>query len=90
VLVEQLWWWRSGEGKLVSIMATAALGAEAAAAAGEEGSRGNGNGECSHRGRVLGVLTACWPIFAALGRAPMMHGQPLAPRGGSVLIPVGH
>ena len=36
VLVEQLWWWRSGEGKLALEMATAALGAEAAAAAGEE------------------------------------------------------
>ena len=44
MLVEQLWWWRSGEGKLVSVMATAALGAEAAAAAGEEGSRGEVNG----------------------------------------------
>jgi len=44
VLVEQLWWWRSGEGKLASVMATAALGAEAAAAAGEEGSRGEVNG----------------------------------------------
>jgi len=38
VLVEQLWWWRSGEGKSASVMATAALGAEAATAAGEEGS----------------------------------------------------
>ena len=44
VLVEQLWWWRSGEGKLASVMAMAALGAEAAAAAGEEGSRGEVNG----------------------------------------------
>ena len=44
VLVEQLWWWRIGEGKLASVMATAALGAEAAAAAGEEGSRGEVNG----------------------------------------------
>jgi len=30
-------WWRSGEGELALEMATAALGAEAAAAAGEEG-----------------------------------------------------
>ena len=44
VLVEQLWWWRSGEGKLASVMATTALGAEAAAAVGEEGSRGEVNG----------------------------------------------
>ena len=55
VLVEQLWWWRSGEGKLASVMAKTELGAEAAAAAGEEGSRGNGNGECAQCGRVLGV-----------------------------------
>ena len=44
MLVEQLWWWRSGEGKLESVTATAALGAEAAVAAGEEGSRGEVNG----------------------------------------------
>ena len=43
--MEQLWWWRSGEGELASVMAMAALGAEAAAAAGEEGSRGKANGE---------------------------------------------
>ena len=35
--MEQLRWWRSGEGELASAMATAALGAEAAAAAGEGG-----------------------------------------------------
>ena len=55
MLVEQIRWWRSGEGELASEMATAELGAEAAAAAGEEGSRGNGNGECAQCGRVLGV-----------------------------------
>ena len=44
MLVEQLWWWRSGEGNLASVMVTTALGAEAAAAAGEEGSRGEVNG----------------------------------------------
>ena len=37
-----MWWWRSGEGKLASVMAMVALGAEAAA--GEEGSRGEVNG----------------------------------------------
>ena len=42
--MEQLQWWRSGDGELASAMATAALGAEAAAAAGEEGSRGEANG----------------------------------------------
>ena len=55
VLVEQIRWWRSGEGELASEMAMAALGAEAAAAAGEDGSQGNGNGECAQCGRVLGV-----------------------------------
>ena len=44
MLVVQLRWWRSGEGDLASAMETAALGAEAAAAAGEEGSRGEANG----------------------------------------------
>ena len=44
VLVEQLRWWRSGEGELAPEMATAVLGAEAAAAAGEEGSRGEVKG----------------------------------------------
>ena len=44
VLVEQLRWWRSGEGELASAMASAVLGAEAAAAAGEEGGRGEANG----------------------------------------------
>ena len=45
MLVEQLWWWRSGEGKLVSVMATAALGAEAAAAVGKERRPRKWNGE---------------------------------------------
>ena len=45
VLVEQLWWWRSGKGELASAMATAALCAEAAAAVGEERRPRKWNGE---------------------------------------------
>jgi len=45
VLVEQLRWWRSGKGELAPAMVTATLGAEAAAAAGEEGRPRKWNGE---------------------------------------------
>ena len=47
--------------------------------------------------RALGVAGGCWreegalrPGLAALGRAPVTRGQPLAPRGSSVLATVGH
>ena len=56
VLVEQLRWWRSGEGELTSAMATAALGAEAATAAGEEGSREKQMACAAECGRVLVVM----------------------------------
>ena len=56
VLVEQLQWWRSGEGELASAMATVVLGVEAAAAAGEEGSREKQMACAAECGRVLAVM----------------------------------
>ena len=56
VLVEQLRWWRSGKGELASAKATAALGSEATAVAGEEGGREKQMACAAEHGRVLAVM----------------------------------
>ena len=67
-LVEALQWWRSDEGKLALAMATAALGAEAAAAAGEEGRPRKWNGErgAMRAGAASEVVRVAppWPRWA--------------------------
>ena len=60
------------------------------ASVGEEGSRRLKMGARPSVGGRWGVEGALWPGFAARGRAPATRGQPLAPRGGSVLATVGH
>ena len=43
--MEQLRWWRSGEGKLASVMATAPLGAATVLAVAADGEGGEGENE---------------------------------------------